>query len=151
MFYLNALTGEDVTEASAESGVLLQGKDVVAGPLVEAYLLQHEGNKFIVLLDEYLQVCCSPCFLSQNLTPHVVTFRSISSRKHRKLNRHSTPLLPPYISHSAQAPQVPADLVDTRFRSKKSSPESTSLTRFGLQTFLQMRIFVRSSPVPRSP
>lgn len=56
MFYLNALTGEDVTEASA--GVdLLQGKDVVAGPLVEAYLLQHENNKFIVLLDEYLQVC----------------------------------------------------------------------------------------------
>ena len=62
MFYLNALTGKDVTEASAESGVILQGKDVVAGPLVEAYLLQHEGNKFIVLLDEYLQVCCSPYF-----------------------------------------------------------------------------------------
>jgi hypothetical protein len=41
---------------------LLQGVDVISGPLVEAYLLKHT----VLLLDEFLRVCWSTtlCWLT---------------------------------------------------------------------------------------
>jgi len=37
-------------------GDILQGLDVISGPLVEAHLF-HNGTKAVLLLDELLQVC----------------------------------------------------------------------------------------------
>ena len=55
IFHLNARTGEDALGLSKKDPVL-QGLDVIHGPLVEVYLLQTE-IKMVVLLDEFLQVC----------------------------------------------------------------------------------------------
>ena len=55
LFHIDALTGEDSTHVSP-SGALLQGNDIIAGPLVEAFLLQDGTTKYVVLFDEFLQV-----------------------------------------------------------------------------------------------
>ena len=54
IFHLNARTGEDALGVSQKDSVL-QGLDVIQGPLVEAYFLQVE-IKMVVLFDEFLQV-----------------------------------------------------------------------------------------------
>jgi len=56
VFHIDATTGEDVTGTTGRSGVL-EGVDIVQGPIVESYLLRQEGKKVVMLLDEYLQVC----------------------------------------------------------------------------------------------
>ena len=54
LFHVNALTGEDALEKSP-AGTVLQGVDLISGPLLEAYQLP--GNsKAVVLLNEFLQV-----------------------------------------------------------------------------------------------
>ncbi|KII83787.1 hypothetical protein PLICRDRAFT_147866 [Plicaturopsis crispa FD-325 SS-3] len=58
LFHLDALTGEDALKKSPSGGIL-QGTDVISGPLVEAFLLQNE-TKTVVLLDEFLQVYLYP-------------------------------------------------------------------------------------------
>ena len=55
IFHLNARTGEDALGVS-EKDSILEGLDVIRGPLVEAYFLQTE-IKMVVLFDEFLQVC----------------------------------------------------------------------------------------------
>ena len=55
LFHVDALTGEDARGVSAP-GELLQGFDIIAGPLVQAYLLRSDTQKFVVLLDEFVQV-----------------------------------------------------------------------------------------------
>jgi len=54
IFHLDALTGEDAS--SKESDNTPQGIDIISGPVVEAYLLDHDDSKVILLLDESLQV-----------------------------------------------------------------------------------------------
>lgn len=55
VFHIDAATGEDATGQIARADVL-EGIDVVQGPIVESYLLEHEGQKVVMFLDEYLQV-----------------------------------------------------------------------------------------------
>ena len=55
LFHVDALTGEDSTGKSSTDDVL-QGLDVIAGPLVEAFFVHDDPAKFIVLFDEFLQV-----------------------------------------------------------------------------------------------
>lgn len=57
LFHIDALTGEDSTYASP-SDDLLQGFDVIAGSLVEAYLVRDGNIKYVLLFDEFLQVGC---------------------------------------------------------------------------------------------
>ncbi|KIP12195.1 hypothetical protein PHLGIDRAFT_62449 [Phlebiopsis gigantea 11061_1 CR5-6] len=54
LFHVDALTGEDSTGASPYTDVL-QGIDIIAGPLVETYFLHDESAKFVILFDEFLQ------------------------------------------------------------------------------------------------
>ena len=57
MFHIDALTGEDARYAERpETETILQGFDVIAGPLVEAYLVQDANIKYVLLFDEFLQV-----------------------------------------------------------------------------------------------
>ncbi|KAF4611826.1 hypothetical protein D9613_004025 [Agrocybe pediades] len=57
-FHVNALTGSDVLGKSPD-GEVLEGQDVIEGPLVEGYLLGGE-KKVIVMFDEHLQVYLYP-------------------------------------------------------------------------------------------
>lgn len=56
VFHVDALTGKDARESSSDDGVLLQGEDVIAGPLVDSFLLQTDEARVAVLFDEFLQV-----------------------------------------------------------------------------------------------
>jgi ER membrane protein complex subunit 1 len=57
IFHIDALTGEDVSGVDRnEAGSALQGRDIISGPMIEAYLLDHDDSKVILLLDEFLQV-----------------------------------------------------------------------------------------------
>ncbi|KDR78137.1 hypothetical protein GALMADRAFT_94668 [Galerina marginata CBS 339.88] len=58
VFHLDALTGSDV-RGQSKDGDILEGYDIIQGPLVEGFLLQDE-KKIIVLLDEFLQVYLYP-------------------------------------------------------------------------------------------
>ncbi|KAA1466837.1 DUF1620-domain-containing protein [Dentipellis sp. KUC8613] len=58
LFHIDALTGADVTGASDARDVL-QGVDVISGPLLGAYLLEGE-TKNVALLDEFRQVYLYP-------------------------------------------------------------------------------------------
>lgn len=55
LFHIDALTGGDVRGVSATADVL-QGFDVIAGPMIEAYLVRSGSTKVVVLLDEFVQV-----------------------------------------------------------------------------------------------
>ena len=55
LFHVDALTGEDSTGKSPSTDVL-QGIDIIAGPLVETYFVDHDSVKFVLLFDEFLQV-----------------------------------------------------------------------------------------------
>ncbi|PPR00992.1 hypothetical protein CVT24_000285 [Panaeolus cyanescens] len=79
VFHVHALTGADATGVSRDEAVL-EGHDVIAGPLVEAFLVDEdeisgggvnvngnagdgekgEGGKVVMLLDEFLQVFLYP-------------------------------------------------------------------------------------------
>ncbi|KAF9450978.1 DUF1620-domain-containing protein [Macrolepiota fuliginosa MF-IS2] len=59
VFHIDAATGEDVTGKIAR-GDVLEGIDVVQGPIVESYLLQHKDHKVVMFLDEFLQVYTYP-------------------------------------------------------------------------------------------
>ncbi|CDO75706.1 hypothetical protein BN946_scf184493.g4 [Trametes cinnabarina] len=59
VFHVDALTGEDAMGKSAPRDVL-QGQDVVSGPLVEAFLLRTDNGRAVVLFDEFLQVHLYP-------------------------------------------------------------------------------------------
>ena len=59
LFHVNALTGEDATGKSPSNDVL-QGEDIVSGPLVEAFLLRTDSGRAVVCLDEFLQVHLYP-------------------------------------------------------------------------------------------
>ncbi|KAJ3575190.1 hypothetical protein NP233_g1262 [Leucocoprinus birnbaumii] len=59
VFHIDAATGEDATGKIARDEVL-EGIDIVQGPIVETYLLQHEGKKVVMFLDEFLQVYSYP-------------------------------------------------------------------------------------------
>lgn len=67
LFHIDPVTGEEIArqmrnedneefkKLTEEEGIL-QGIDVVSGPVVETYLLAGEDTKMVVMLDEYLQV-----------------------------------------------------------------------------------------------
>ncbi|KZT68592.1 DUF1620-domain-containing protein [Daedalea quercina L-15889] len=59
LFHVNALTGEDARGLSPP-GDVLQGYDIIAGPIVEAYMLRSGSQKFVLLLDEFVQVHIYP-------------------------------------------------------------------------------------------
>ncbi|KAI0758760.1 hypothetical protein C8Q74DRAFT_1299849 [Fomes fomentarius] len=59
LFHVDALTGEDAREKSPSNDVL-QGEDIVSGPLVEAFLLRTVSGRIVVALDEFLQVHLYP-------------------------------------------------------------------------------------------
>lgn len=63
VFHIDAATGEDAT-GKIERDDVLEGIDIVQGPIVESYLVQDEGKKVVMFLDEYLQVCNSLLFSS---------------------------------------------------------------------------------------
>lgn len=54
VFHVNALTGEDALGKSAP-GTVLQGIDLISGPLLEAYQLPG-SSRAVVLVDEFRQV-----------------------------------------------------------------------------------------------
>lgn len=56
---MDALTGEDARGKSPSNDVL-QGEDIVSGPLVEAFLLRTDSGRVVVALDEFLQVHLYP-------------------------------------------------------------------------------------------
>jgi hypothetical protein len=58
LFHLDALTGEDVRRVSPR-GAVLEGLDVIAGPVVDVFLLPFEPRT-VMLLDEFMQVRSSP-------------------------------------------------------------------------------------------
>lgn len=61
LFHIDALTGEDARYAERpETETILQGFDVIAGPLVEAYLVQDANIKYVLLFDEFLQAHVYP-------------------------------------------------------------------------------------------
>ena len=66
LFHIDALTGEDATYTS-KPGTLLQGIDVIAGPLVDTFLVQDVDTKYIVLFDEFLQASLKIFSLSTHL------------------------------------------------------------------------------------
>ena len=66
-FHVNALTGENLADIEAPAGGVLEGKDVISGPLVDAFFVPNSaktgkksekavGGGFVVLFDEFLQV-----------------------------------------------------------------------------------------------
>ncbi|KAI0369552.1 DUF1620-domain-containing protein [Pilatotrama ljubarskyi] len=59
LFHVDALTGEDA-RGESPSGDVLQGEDVVSGPLVEVFLLRTASGRAVLLLDEFLQVHLYP-------------------------------------------------------------------------------------------
>ncbi|KAI0820139.1 DUF1620-domain-containing protein [Trametes gibbosa] len=59
LFHVDALTGKDA-RGKSPAGDVLQGQDVVSGPLVEAFLLRTDLARVVVLLDEFLQVHLYP-------------------------------------------------------------------------------------------
>ncbi|KAI0772317.1 DUF1620-domain-containing protein [Trametes elegans] len=59
LFHVDALTGEDARGESS-AGDVLQGKDAVSGPVVEAFLLDTPAARAVVLFDEFLQVHLYP-------------------------------------------------------------------------------------------
>jgi len=59
IFHIDALTGADVLGVSKDKD-LLQGKDVIAGSCLQAYLYQSDAAKFVVLFDEFLQTHIFP-------------------------------------------------------------------------------------------
>ncbi|KAI0060106.1 DUF1620-domain-containing protein [Artomyces pyxidatus] len=58
LFHIDALTGEDAMGASLP-GDVLQGHDIISGPLISAHLLPGD-HKTVVLLDEFRQVYLYP-------------------------------------------------------------------------------------------
>jgi MoxR-like ATPase len=54
LFRIDPLTGASVSPAEENTERLLEGTDVIAGPLTEAFLLP--GSDVIILIDEYFQV-----------------------------------------------------------------------------------------------
>ncbi|KAF9817392.1 hypothetical protein IEO21_03446 [Rhodonia placenta] len=60
IFHVNPLTGEDVRDPTFPRDGLLQGLDVIAGPLVETYMLQLGPSNVVALLDEFVQVHLYP-------------------------------------------------------------------------------------------
>ncbi|KAF8884531.1 hypothetical protein BD779DRAFT_1443085 [Infundibulicybe gibba] len=95
LFHLDALTGEDATKKSAKADIL-QGLDIIAGPLVEAHLVDEE-SKFIVLLDEFLQVNIYPDTEENrdafaNLAPSVHFPLRTTSAGQRRLAGHQVTL-----------------------------------------------------------
>jgi hypothetical protein len=76
IFHIDALTGEDASGvARSVNDRALQGKDIISGPMVEAYLLDHDDVRVVLLLDEFLQVRSS---LPHYIKLTRVGFRSIS-------------------------------------------------------------------------
>ena len=59
LFHIDALTGQDAREKATNEDVL-QGDDVVSGPLVEAFHLKTDSGRAVVLFDEFLQVHLYP-------------------------------------------------------------------------------------------
>ncbi|KAH9886661.1 DUF1620-domain-containing protein [Cubamyces lactineus] len=59
LFHVDALTGEDA-RGKSPAGDVLQGHDIVSGPIVEAFLLRISARRVVVLLDEFLQVHLYP-------------------------------------------------------------------------------------------
>ncbi|KAI0651032.1 DUF1620-domain-containing protein [Trametes meyenii] len=59
LFHVDALTGEDA-RGKSPAGDVLQGEDVVSGPLIEAFLWRAAAGRIVVLLDEFLQVHLYP-------------------------------------------------------------------------------------------
>ena len=60
VFHVDAMTGADAqnreVKLSGDVYDLLQGADVIQGPMVEGFLLQNE-TRVLVMLDEFMQVC----------------------------------------------------------------------------------------------
>lgn len=54
IFHIDAMTGEDARKVSPTAD-LLQGFDIISGPIVEAFFLQN-STRTVVLFDEYMQV-----------------------------------------------------------------------------------------------
>ena len=57
LFHVDALTGRDVAHPDETStDVLLEGVDIIAGAFVEAFLVRDGAARYLLLLDEFLQV-----------------------------------------------------------------------------------------------
>jgi hypothetical protein len=98
LFHVNALTGDDVREEHQSiPRTALEGLDAVMGPLVDVFMLPSE-NRTIVMLDEYLQVCCVPLLESASLTVNRRAFTQILHPLRLSSNHSSHP----YISLSAR-------------------------------------------------
>ncbi|CCM05286.1 uncharacterized protein FIBRA_07498 [Fibroporia radiculosa] len=59
VFHVDALTGDDATGKSPSKDIL-QGVDVISGPLVEAFMLRTDAGRVVVLLDEFAQIYLYP-------------------------------------------------------------------------------------------
>ncbi|KAJ3711601.1 DUF1620-domain-containing protein [Lentinula raphanica] len=59
LFHLNALTGQDVIQHSKSDGDL-QGSSIASKPIDDAYILELEGHKIVVLIDSQFKVHLYP-------------------------------------------------------------------------------------------
>ncbi|KAI0073425.1 DUF1620-domain-containing protein [Panus rudis PR-1116 ss-1] len=117
LYHVDALTGEDISipldgssdsKSPSRSNSVLEGRDIVAGPLVEAYLVSIDPStstspssssspstytKFLVVLDEFLQFNVypppSPASL-KHFTEHVLPTLHIPLRTGKLGNRKLT-------------------------------------------------------------
>ena len=95
LFHVDALTGEDARDG-AQSADVLQGEDIVAGPLVEAFLLHTASGRVIVCIDEFLQVYPYPSSdeTTQALAPLLPALRiplRTGAPGQRRLTGHQVP------------------------------------------------------------
>lgn len=132
LFHVNALTGENVREEE-KKGALLQGFDIIQGPIVDAYLLPTDEAKVVVLLDEFLQVCWSVLLTlaGLNFKPICRHLRSTSTPKPTSRNPSSHPSPQASTSHSGQAAQEPANSQATRSLLTLASPATPPVAQHG--------------------
>ncbi|KAJ7066771.1 DUF1620-domain-containing protein [Mycena belliarum] len=58
LFRIDPLTGASISPAEENTSRLLEGTDVIAGPLVEAFLVP--GTEVVILIDEFFQINAYP-------------------------------------------------------------------------------------------
>jgi hypothetical protein len=96
VFHIDAMTGKDARKGSVDEE-LLQGHDIIAGPIVDAFLLERK-TKTVVLLDEFMQV---RVFFTSVVYPHSLLWivnRCICILITKRTKRTLNSLRPPSIS-----------------------------------------------------
>ncbi|KAF9007089.1 hypothetical protein BDQ17DRAFT_1407603 [Cyathus striatus] len=161
VFHVNALTGEDLKSGSGTEGVL-EGFDIIQGPVVEAFLLNHNDTHIAVMLDEFLQVHLYP---ETSETQHLFTsvapqlsfpLRSNTAGQHRLAGHKvtfNTDVSDRYVAYPVWSKSLPAgEDIQTLIPTHKGPIASLGKVlgnRTTLYKYLNPRLFVLlTSPRP---